>query len=190
MDEEKILNLQDKLDKMFNFDDLEDFSNIDSVLSHIIPSKTYKCPICGKEHNLDDCVIIKEETGRRFLKRTFDRQLSTYRTKVYQDHYLVSYYNIRICPKCGKKRNIPYLIISVLFIIILVALMIRNTIMLPEKDFGIIIGQIILVLLGGGFLGLVILGGLAWLIQQCQKIDIEKAKENNAIVPSNSFMEL
>lgn len=33
----------------------------------------------------------------------------------------------------------------------------------------------------GGFLGVFILGGSAWIVEQFQKIDIEKAKEYNAI---------
>lgn len=68
-------------------------------------AKTYKCPICGKEHALDDCIIVKEKINRKFLNRTYDSQLSTYRTKVFKDIYLVSYYNIRICPKCAKKKT-------------------------------------------------------------------------------------
>ena len=152
MDETKMKELQGKLDKMLNWEKIGDLSKFVSVFEHFSYPNTYKCPICGKEHKLDDCIIVQEETDRKFLKRTYDRQLSTYRTKVYQDHYLVSYYNIRICPKCAKKRRVPYLIILTLFIISLVALMIRNVIMLPEKDFGSIIGQILLVLFGGGLL--------------------------------------
>lgn len=144
-------------------------------------AKTYKCPICGKEHALDDCIIVKEKNNRKFLNRTYDSQLSTYRTKVFKDIYLVSYYNIRICPKCAKKRHIPYVIIHALFIIALVALMIRNVVMSDLNDFGSIISGILLVLFCGGFLGVFILGGSAWIVEQFQKIDIEKAKEYNAI---------
>lgn len=153
-------------------------------------NNTYKCPTCGELHNLDDCIIVKYETGRQFLKRTYDRQISTYRTKVYQDHYLVSYYNIRICPKCAKKRRMPYLIILILLVLPLVALMIRNVGMLPDRDLGNIIGQILLVLFGGGFLCLLVFGGLTWVIQQFQTIDIDKAKENNAIAPTDTIFEL
>jgi len=151
---------------------------------------TYKCPICGKEHDLDDCVIVKEETKRKFLNRTYNSQLSTYRTKIYEDHYLVSYYNIRTCPKCAKQRRIPYLCSLALFVIALIALMIRNVTMIPEKDFGSIIGQILLVLFCGGLLGLLVLSGLCWLIKQIQTIDIDRAKEYNAIAPGDSFLEL
>ena len=153
-------------------------------------NNTYKCPICGVQHNLDDCVIVKEETNRQFLKRTYDRQLSTYRTKVYQDHYWVSYYNIRICPKCARKRRIPYLIILILLALSFVVLMIRNVIMLPNKNFGNIIEQLFLVLFGGAFLGSLVFGGLTWIIQQFQTIDIDKAKENNAIAPADTVFEL
>ena len=52
------------------------------------------------------------------------------------------------------------------------------------------IGMILLVLFGGGILGLFIYSGLAWFVQQCQTIDIEKAKENNAIVPVNPLLDL
>lgn len=187
MDETEMKKMQEKLDNMLNLERIDNLSNFTSGLNL---SDTYKCPICGKEHKLDDCIIVKEETDRKFLNRTYDRQLSTYKTKVYQDNYLVSYYNIRICPKCAKERRIPYLIISALIIIALVALMIGGVIMSPEKNFDSNIGMILLVLFGGGLLGLFIYGGLAWIVQQCQTIDIEKAKENNAIVPANPLLDL
>jgi hypothetical protein len=62
-------------------------------------TSTYKCPICGEEHNSKDCVIIKQEIDRKFLNRKRNNELSTYRLKVYEENYLVKYYNIRICPK-------------------------------------------------------------------------------------------
>lgn len=168
--------------KMRNLDDL----------SAVVPSQftrqtSYKCPVCGKEHNLNECVIIREEVGRKFLNRTYDRQLSTYRTKVYHDNYLVSYYNIRICPHCAKKRRAPYTVVISLIAASIIALMVRNVSMLDEKDFGNIIGQIFLVLFCGGFLGLIILVVSSLIIQQSQTIDIEKAKEYNAIASNDSI---
>ena len=72
-------------------------------------------------------------------------------------------------------------------VVSIIALIIRNVSMLTEKDFGSVIGQVLLVLFCGGFLGLIVLGALSWLIDKTQQIDIEKAKEYNAIVPENIF---
>ena len=172
---------------MSNIRNLTDLNKRLSALSQITIQNTYKCPICGKEHHVNDCVIIKEEVDRKFLNRTYDRELSTYRTKVYHDNYLVSYYNIRICPQCSKSRKKPYIIVLLLMVVSIIALIIRNVSMLTEKDFGSVIGQVLLVLFCGGFLGLIVLGALSWLIDKTQQIDIEKAKEYNAIVPENIF---
>ncbi len=62
--------------------------------------------------------------------------------------------------------------------------------MLPNKNFGNIIEQLFLVLFGGAFLGSLVFGGLTWIIQQFQTIDIDKAKENNAIAPADTVFEL
>ena len=158
-----------------------------SALSQFTYKTTYKCPICGKEHHVNDCVIIKEDVDRKFLNRTYDRELSTYRTKVYHENYLVSYYNIRICPQCSKSRKKPYKIALLLVVASIIALIIRNVSMLAEKDFGSVISIVLLDLFCGGFLGLIVLGALTWLIGKTQPIDIEKAKEYNAIVPENIF---
>lgn len=172
---------------MNNLQDLEDMSNRLSALSQFTIQTSYRCPICGKEHSVNDCVIIKEEVDRKFLNRTYDRELSTYRTKVYHDNYLVSYYNIRICPQCSKNRIKPYTIVLLIVLVSIIALIIRNVSMLPEKDFGSVIDQVLLVLLCGGFLGLFVFGALSWLIGKTQTIDIEKAREYNAIIPENLF---
>lgn len=172
---------------MRNIHDFEDLSNRLSALSQLTIQTSYRCPICGKEHSVNDCVIIKEEVSRKFLNRTYDRELSTYRTKVYHDNYLVSYYNIRICPQCLKNRKKPYKIVLLLVAASIIAMIIRNVSMLPEKDFGSVIGPVLLVLFCGGILGLIVFGVIMWLIGQTQTIDIEKAKEYNAIVPENLF---
>ena len=50
---------------MSNIRNLTDLNKRLSALSQITIQTTYKCPICGKEHHVNDCVIIKEEVDSR-----------------------------------------------------------------------------------------------------------------------------
>lgn len=143
---------------------------------------TYKCPICGERHRIDDCVIVNQEVDRKHTGTTsskfgFDR--------TYTKHYIVTSYNIRICHKCAKKRALALKIALVVAILAFLGMMVRNIYFLPEKTIGNIIGQFFLVLFCGGFLCLLGFGLLGWVIRQFQEIDIENAKINNAIAPAN-----
>lgn len=86
---------------------------------------TYVCPICGESHNVDDCVVVNQETERKHLGTTYKGKFG-YKTSVYEKHYLVTSYNIRICPKCAKYRSLPYLCTAILIIIGIIGLLIRK----------------------------------------------------------------
>lgn len=86
---------------------------------------TYVCPICGESHNIDDCVVVNQETERKHLGTTYKGKFG-YKTSVYEKHYLVTSYNIRICPKCAKYRSLPYLCTAILIIIGIIGLLIRK----------------------------------------------------------------
>ena len=145
-------------------------------------TSNYNCPICGNVHYNNDSVIIKQEINRKFLYRKHNSEMSTYRMKVYDEYYQVSYYNIRICPTCAKKRKVHYYYAALVVVLGIVALMIRNLLQFPNETVGDITNSVFLALIPGGIVGGVIFILICVLIAKSHKIDIEKAKGCNAIV--------
>ena len=145
-------------------------------------TSNYICPLCGKVHYNNDSVIIKQEVDRKFLKRKYNSDMSTYRMKVYDEYYQVSYYNIRICPKCAKKRKAHYYYAALVIVVGIVALLIRNLLLFPNETIGDITNSVFLAIIPGGIIGAFIFFVICFFITKFHEIDIEKARRNNAII--------
>ena len=158
--------------------------NLSNEQLEYVLSSSYKCPICGEKHDIKDCVIVKQDTEWKFLNRTRNRELSTYRLRVYDEHYQVKYYNVRVCKKCVSRRKRHYIYAAIVVIIGLISLIIRNLVQFPNENFGDIVNHFLLALIPGGILGAVIYCGLCVIIAKSHQIDVEKAKQNNAIAPA------
>jgi hypothetical protein len=148
----------------------------------------YKCPVCDTIHSKDDCVIIKQEVESTFIGRERDRANDTLRMRAYKEKYLVKYYNVRICPKCAKKRKMHYIYALIIPIVLLVLLFIRNLSSVPDNS--TVLEQLFLVLVAGGLICAFIYLILALIITKSHMIDIEKAKENRAIAVYDEYNRL
>lgn len=148
----------------------------------------YKCPVCDTIHSKDDCIIIKQEVESTFIGRERDRANDTLRMRAYKEKYLVKYYNVRICPKCAKKRKMHYIYALILPIVLLVLLFIRNLSSVPDNS--TVLEQLFIVLVAGGLTCAFIYLIIALIITKSHKIDIEKAKENRAIAVYDEYNRL
>lgn len=148
----------------------------------------YKCPVCDTIHSKDDCVIIKQEVESTFIGRERDSANDTLRMRAYKEKYLVKYYNVRICPKCAKKRKMHYIYALIIPIVLLVLLFIRNLSSVPDNS--TVLEQLFLVLVAGGLICAFIYLILALIITKSHKIDIEKAKENRAVAVYDEYNRL
>lgn len=169
-------------------DELKQKEQMDRLasLSNLMTLHTsYKCPVCGEEHKIDDCAIVKQVIKSEYAGRSKTPIFSTYKMKVYEEYHNEYYYNIRICPKCAKSRSkaIYYAICPGILATILI--MVNNISKLPEKTAGNVIGQILLALICGGFLGYILFLLIAFVIKKSQTIDIDEAKKNNAIAQND-----
>ncbi len=148
----------------------------------------YKCPVCDTIHSKDDCIIIKQEVESTFIGRERDSANDTLRMRAYKEKYLVKYYNVRICPKCAKKRKMHYIYALILPIVLLVLLFIRNLSSVPDNS--TVLEQLFIVLVAGGLTCAFIYLIIALIITKSHKIDIEKAKENRAIAVYDEYNRL
>lgn len=140
----------------------------------------YKCPVCGTEHDLKDCIRIYQQTEKKFI--CSESRRINFKTIETTNHYAVKYCCIRICPKCDNRRKWTGIALLTLGVLALIGLLIRN-IYMCDKTFSSIISQIFLVILGGGFLLSLALGVLFFIIEKLQQIDVDRARKYNAIVP-------
>lgn len=148
----------------------------------------YKCPVCDTIHSKDDCIIIKQEVESTFIGRERDSANDTLRMRAYKEKYLVKYYNVRICPKCAKKRKMHYIYALIIPIAILILLFIRNLSSIPDNSTAL--EQFFIVLVAGGLICAFIYVIIALIITKSHKIDLEKAKENGAIAIYDMFNRL
>lgn len=154
--------------------DLENLSKLSEAFTNIkLPPATFICPYCGKEHNITDAKIDKILASSKHVSTKISGRIVT---RTYQD----SYYNIRFCAKCYKRKKrtkiILYSSILALF-----------TILYGIHYFGNLDGSIL------GFLGFLVLlyflvflgiGLLNWILDKTiYDIDFEDAANNNAIEP-------
>ncbi|MBR4130303.1 MAG: hypothetical protein IKU02_05175 [Bacteroidaceae bacterium] len=151
----------------------------------MVEAGKYKCPICDTIHSKDDCIIIKQEVESTFIGRERDYANDTLKMRAYKDTYLVKYFNVRICPKCAKKRKMHYIYALIVPIVLLILMFIRNLSSIPDKS--TVLEQISIVIVAGGIICAFIYAIIALIITKSHKIDIEKAKENRAIAIYDAF---
>lgn len=77
----------------------EQMDRLASLSNFMTLHTSYKCPVCGEEHKIDDCVIVKQVIKSEYAGRSKTPIFSTYKMKVYEEYHNEYYYNIRICPK-------------------------------------------------------------------------------------------
>ena len=154
----------------------------------MVEAGKYKCPVCDTIHSKEDSIIIKQEVESTFIGRERDSANDTLRMRAYKEKYLVKYYNVRICPKCAKKRKMHYIYALILPIVLLVLLFIRNLSSVPDNS--TVLEQLFIVLVAGGLTCAFIYLIIALIITKSHKIDIEKAKENRAIAVYDEYNRL
>lgn len=144
------------------------------MLNHISFDK-FKCPICGKVHDINDCVLIRQNVDKELIGRDSQTvMLKTFHVK----YYNVKYYNIRICKSCDKSRKKTDKIIFGLLFCAFIVLIVNRFMTVPNYGlFGIIAGLLFFFLISGL---------VFWIVDACRKIDIKIAQKNNAI-DTNSF---
>lgn len=146
---------------------LEYFANIK------LPPTTFKCPYCGEEYNITDAKVEKVLASSKHVSTKISGRIVT-RT------YVDSYYNVRFCPSCYKRKNITKKILySSIFVI--------ATILYAIHYFGNLGGSF------GRFLGFLLLlyflislgvGALNWILDKTiYDVDFENTHKNNAIEP-------
>ena len=153
----------------------------------MVEAGKYKCPVCGTIHSKEDSIIIKQEVESTFIGREIV-QTTLLGMRAYKETYLVKYYNVRICPKCAKKRKMHYIYALIVPIVLLILLSIRNLSTIPDNS--TFLEQLSIVLVAGGLICAFIYVIIAIIITKSHKIDIEKAKENRAIAVYDTFNNL
>lgn len=154
--------------------DLECLSKLSEAFANIkLPPTTFICPYCGKEHNINDAKIEKILASSKHVSTKISGRIVT---RTYQD----SYYNIRFCTKCYKRKmRTKTILYSSIFVL--------STILYGIHYFGNLDSSIL------GFLGFLVLlyflvflgvGVLNWILDKTiYNIDFEDAANNNAIEP-------
>lgn len=139
-------------------------------------SRTFVCPDCGQEIDVNEAEVIKIQTASKHIGTEFHGRIivRTYRN---------TYYNVRFCKSCAKTRKLTSRVLRVIMFII-IPLCFGVVLSVCEPDRGI-----------GGFFG-AILGAefLCWLVYMIWKlitmgysIDINHAARCNALAPGDSF---
>lgn len=154
--------------------DLEHLLKLSEAFANIkLPPTTFVCPYCGKEHNITDAKIEKILASSKHVSTKISGRIVT---RIYQN----SYYNVRFCSKCYKRKMRTKTILygSILAL---------STILYGIHYFGNLGGSIL------GFLGFLILlyflvflgiGALNWILDKTiYDVDFENAAKNNAIEP-------
>lgn len=79
--------------------ELETLSKLSEAFDNIkLPPTTFVCPYCGKEHNIAEAKIEKILASSKHVSTKISGRIVT---RTYQD----SYYNIRFCTKCYKRKK-------------------------------------------------------------------------------------
>lgn len=135
----------------------------------------FTCPDCDKQFKVKDAVVRKIQTESKHVSTEFHG-------RIVERKYRDTYYNVRFCPSCAKKRKILSAIgLIILFVIIPLSMAIWS-VSQPEGGIGAFFG----VLLGTEFLCLVAYGLWNW-VTMGASINIEQAAKNNALAPSDLY---
>lgn len=62
-----------------------------------VPKNTFNCPICDRESNINEASIEPVTTSSKHIGTKIRGRVVT---RTYRD----TYYNVRICPKCNKRK--------------------------------------------------------------------------------------
>ena len=154
--------------------DSESLSKLSEAFANIkLPPTTFICPYCDKEHNIADAKTEKILASSKHVSTKISGRIVT---RTYQD----SYYNIRFCAKCYKRKK---MIKTILYCLILAL----STLLYGSHYLGNLNGSIwgflgFLILLY--FLILLVIGVLNWILDKTIfDVDFENAANNNAIEP-------
>ena len=144
----------------------------------------FRCPNCRKQFNINEASVIPVNTKSKHVGTKISGRTVT---RTYQD----TYYHIRFCPSCAKKRSkkISYLSRSVMIIYLLFVILyyfLNWEKLMANGGIGNVIGMVFAFLL----LGLIVFAILGWIIHLVfdKTIDIEQAAKDNAI--KNPFFDL
>lgn len=139
----------------------------------IPPPSTFKCPYCGKEHSISEAKTEKILASSKHVK-------TNYRGRNVIYTYLDTYYNIRFCPKCYKRKywtkRILYVSIFAIFTLILGLIYFRDSNGSVWRFLASLCIFYLLLILAVGLLN--------WILDKTIfAVDFEKAHQDNAIAP-------
>ena len=137
----------------------------------------FRCPSCRKQFNINDATVIPINTKSEHVGTKISGRVVT---RTYSD----TYYHVRFCKSCAKKRIKRQRTIIWSTISILVALLILYYIFNWDKVMahgGI--GNAIGMLFVFAFLGLIVFAIVGWITHLLfdKTIDIEQAAKDNAL---------
>ncbi len=142
---------------------------------HIPREDSFVCPDCKKQIKVNDAVVIQIQTESKHIGTEFHG-------RIVERKYRDTYYDVRFCPSCAKKRKlISKISLMILFIIIPLSVAIWS-ISQPGRSVGSFLGA----LFATEFLCLVVYGIWNW-ITMGSSIDINEAAKNNALAPIDLF---
>ena len=140
----------------------------------------YKCPYCGKEHEINDCVVEK------ILAKS--KHISTkYRSRLVIRTYRDSYYYVRVCHKCHKKKKITLYTLQVLFFVVCPILYTLHYFKTSNNGIGNYLGVILCVYFLCYLIYLIVGSLIAYTMFP---INFEKANKDNAILSPLEVLKL
>lgn len=142
------------------------YDNIfDSINDRIEKIKFFNCPDCGVKHSTETAVIRSIQTKSKYLRTEI-------KGKIITRLYLDTYYKVRFCHKCARKRSIKTKIYYSFFLLIIP--LVSSSIVATSIGhfFGAFIGSFFLSWVPLGLTNLIIMG---------TEIDIDHAAQCNAL---------
>ena len=137
----------------------------------------FRCPICGKQYRIEEAVVIpintkSEHVGTKISGRTV--------TRTYQD----TYYHIRFCKSCAKKRikkeSLFTWSIMIIFIVLAILFFVINwNKIMGNGGIGNAIGLLFVLVI----IGLFVMAVIGWIKHFLfdKSIDISQAAKGNAL---------
>lgn len=155
---------------------ISEYGSIKFPKLHIPGEEPFVCPDCRKQFKVNDAVVIQIQTESKHIGTEFHG-------RIVERKYRDTYYNVRFCSCCAKKRKmISKISLMILFVIIPLSVAIWS-ISQPGRGVGSFLGA----LFGTEFLCLVAYGIWNWMTMG-SSIDIDEAAKNNALAPNDLFL--
>ena len=154
-------------------------SLINTVANIKLNGATFKCPYCGKEYDIKDAVVEKILASSEHTSTKIRGRKITYT-------YIDSYYYVRFCAKCHKRKTATKKVIFGSIFITAFIYFVINIFKNGSFEDGLDIMAFILIAFMLYFLLRLVVGVILWVLDKTiYAVDFEEAHKNNAIEPHN-----